>query len=560
LIALAICAPGAAQVPEDLSAKVQAHLEAGEIGLARQVAQRTGDAAIRDQLLGQIARRQAAAGMRQASIGTLGDISDDRYRGQSASDIGLMPIGGLFGGRGGAAAADFDTLIELITTTIAPDTWDEVGGPGAIESFPTGVYVDASGTLKKIQVEASLVDARKSAAKFSGNRDPRRPSAIRKVSLTRLEKLVQLNHALGKGPDDVMQSLAGLQRVKYVFLYPESADIVIAGPAGDWHRDAEGRLVGAGNGDPVLQLDDFVVLLRHACGKKPNFGCAITPRQENLARTKAFLEESAKRSISPSQRERWLADLRNQLGKQDIEVFGVDPRTRVARVLVEADYRMKLVGMGLEEGTLGVSSYLDSVKVGPDGSMPPMDVLRWWFTMNYDAIRSTEARDAFEIKGQGVRVLSENEMLSERGERIHTGKSDELNRQFTESFTTYFDRLADKYPIYADLRNVFDLALVAALICAEDLAGQASWHMTHFGPSGRHEVALGLTPREVDTVINHRVVNQRRIVAGVSGGVSAVPGTYVTRSAIKTDDYGVMKAERDGSAPKDLPRDAWWWD
>ena len=32
--------------------------------------------------------------------------------------------------------ADYDTLIELITSTVEPDTWDEVGGPGAIEAAP----------------------------------------------------------------------------------------------------------------------------------------------------------------------------------------------------------------------------------------------------------------------------------------------------------------------------------------------------------------------------------------------------------------------------------------
>ena len=34
------------------------------------------------------------------------------------------------------AFADFDTLIQLITSTIRPDTWDDVGGPGSIEAFP----------------------------------------------------------------------------------------------------------------------------------------------------------------------------------------------------------------------------------------------------------------------------------------------------------------------------------------------------------------------------------------------------------------------------------------
>lgn len=34
-----------------------------------------------------------------------------------------------------AYAYDFDSLIEIITTTIAPTTWDEVGGPGSITGY-----------------------------------------------------------------------------------------------------------------------------------------------------------------------------------------------------------------------------------------------------------------------------------------------------------------------------------------------------------------------------------------------------------------------------------------
>lgn len=142
---------------------------------------------------------------------------------------------------------------------------------------------------------------------------------------------------------------------------------------------------------------------------------------------------------------------------------------------------MKLVGMGLEEGVLGVTSYLDSLQANKDGTAPPMDVLRWWFTVNYDAVQATENHDAFELRGQGVKVMSENELLTERGDRIHTGKADHLNRQFTESFTKHFPALAAKYPVYAELQNIFDLALVAALLKAQDLPGQTGWHMTYFG-------------------------------------------------------------------------------
>ncbi len=71
-----------------------------------------------------------------------------------SNSFGMLPRGGSrpsqplgYGtGSGGAALADFDTLIELITSTIAPDTWDDVGGPGAIESFPTNLSLVISQT------------------------------------------------------------------------------------------------------------------------------------------------------------------------------------------------------------------------------------------------------------------------------------------------------------------------------------------------------------------------------------------------------------------------------
>ena len=153
-------------------------------------------------------------------------------------------------------------------------------------------------------------------------------------------------------------------------------------------------------------------------------------------------------------------------------------------MLIEADYRMKLVGIGLEEGVPGVASYLSSIELDKEGNPPPMNMLRWWFTLNYDALAATEARDAFELRGPGVKVLSENELLTERGERVHTGDSDELTKRFAESFTKHFDKLSARYPIYAELRNVFDLSLVAAIIHSHDLPGQVGWHLTHFGPDG----------------------------------------------------------------------------
>lgn len=62
------------------------------------------------------------------------------------------------GGMGGAAMADFDTLMELITSTIAPDTWDEVGGAGAMEPYPTNLSLVISQTQEVHEQIADLLE------------------------------------------------------------------------------------------------------------------------------------------------------------------------------------------------------------------------------------------------------------------------------------------------------------------------------------------------------------------------------------------------------------------
>ena len=554
--------PAAAAEPDPRDALIRAQLEAGEFAPALAVVRRLPKQQPHDRWLGQIAEAQAEAGARDASLRTVAEIYDDRTRTQTLSRIGSQPLGG----RGGGSQADFEALIELITTTIEPNSWDEVGGPGSIAPFDTGVRIDAEGVLQpllKREETGSLAALRAASADRGRHEDVRQNSPLRKVSLTRLEKHVQLRLAAGQPPTEVMQMLAGLQRIKYVFVYPESGDLVLAGPAGNWHTDRENRIVSSQSGQPVLRLDDLVVVLRQMTGGgQTRFGCLILPKQEALARLQDFLAQSGN-SSRPGGRKEWVEQLRTRLGMQDIEVYGIDPRTRAARVMVEADYRMKLVGMGIQEGVPGVESYLDLVKIPAGQAAPPMGVLRWWFTLNYQAVQASRDRQAFAIRGQGVKVLSENELLTAEGKRVHTGESEPLNRRFAQSFTEHFAALCEKYPVYADLRNICDLALVGALIRAEDLGGQAGWHMTCFGDPEAYQVELGPAPKQVETVANYRVIrsgNKIHTLAGVSGGVRVDTVGLVSAGAIEIDRYGALDGRHSTAGPKDLSLEAWWWD
>lgn len=551
-----------------------AQLASGEFAGALQTAKKIDKLELRDEWLGQLALVQAANGQTGAALDTVRQMGTDTGR---ANVLGRIPDAVA---NGGGAQADFDSLIDLITSTVAPQSWDEVGGRGSIQPFPTGVYIDPQGVLQremKVDPWNELRNLHATAPKAGDNRDVRRDSPLRKVSLTRLEREAQMRRAMGLPVDEDMRFMAGLERIEYVLVYPNKdgslGDIVLAGPAGDWQPTREGRVVRTKTGRPVVQLDDLVVLLRHL-HSNPNapFGCLIAPRTKNLADFKADNVANASKMLDGTKeaRDKRLEELRTLLGRQDIEVYGnLDPRTRVARVLVEADYRMKLVGIGLEEGTLDVPSCLElfKKKVAAGENLPGLDVLRLWFTLNYQAILASPERTAFNLRGPGVQVLSENQFLTDHGERLPTGKSDVLYQEFAANFSQHFAGLAARHPVYADLQNVCDLAMVSALIQTHGLADQIGWRQTFFGtPRAEdalaHEVALGPAPKEVDSVANYVEVSKKQVVFVVSGGVRVNPWNFAKSEAVHTDKQGGLLNHYRSAAPgyQEMPTDAWWWD
>jgi len=67
-------------------------------------------------------------------------------------------FGGGPGGLGGGLEPDFDALIELITTTVEPTSWDEVGGPGSVKEFEGNLSLVISQTQEVHEQIADLLE------------------------------------------------------------------------------------------------------------------------------------------------------------------------------------------------------------------------------------------------------------------------------------------------------------------------------------------------------------------------------------------------------------------
>jgi hypothetical protein len=275
-----------------------------------------------------------------------------------------------------------------------------------------------------------------------------------------------------------------------------------------------------------------------------------------------FVEESSKAPLRPGMpaREKWIHELQARLGLQDVVVTGVPSNTRVAQVLVEADYRMKLIGVAKLDAGKNVPNYFDLLKAAGQIKGGSLDVLRWWLTMKYSAIVHNPDRTFFEIQGGSVMAQSENQFLNSQGQHVPTGKSEPVNLRFVENLTNHYNELAQRDPVFADLRNIFDMALVAALCRQEHLHQRADWDLGTFAPNGDYQPAIVQAPTVVESVLNHRAYNGGRdIVVQVAGGVQADIAGMARDQSIAKEDAGLNAVAKRGKNLA-LPEGRWWWD
>ncbi len=437
------------------------------------------------------------------------------------------------------------------------------GGGGGLGSAAgaAGVVIDASGVLRTQRVaDAGLSVAKRRAAAASLPADLRTRSPLRKVALSRLEAEVARSAATGAAVPDDVAKLAGLTRLQYVFIYPGDGngpgEVVIAGPAEAWIADGTGRVVGVETGAPTLLLEDLAVAVRAFRPGQPTdqaLGCSIDPTQEGLAALQGHLRKLGR--INPQASvDQIVAGMRQALGPQMIRIDGVSPASHFAQVMVEADYRMKLIGIGMERPPVKMSTWIE---LASSSSVAANALQRWYFVPDYQCLRVSEDDLAIELVGRGVKLVGADEVVLPDGRRMSADRADRASKTFTDTFTKKYAEIAARSPVYAQLRSLVDLAVAAAYLQQHDAYGRTGWSASGLLDESVCPVEQLVPPSQVEPAV-HAVWKGSRLLTPIGGGVTLEPRRALDPPNLIMDEEGTVG--RAHAAATSLPAGRWWWD
>ena len=167
-------------------------------------------------------------------------------------------------------------------------------------------------------------------------------------------------------------------------------------------------------------------------------------------------------------------------------------------------------------------------------SSPETMANRFWFETAYEPLRVSPDGLAFELRGPSVRV---NTRKSFSAEGPVEGVSPSA-KNFTRLASENMEKLARAMPAFADLQNVADLSVLAALVAADRLHEKAGWDPA-WAMSG-YPVPAVAVPKEAPALVNFST--RARMVLFAGGGVKLHPADDVKKR--EKDDQGVFQGKR----------------
>ncbi|MFG0263205.1 MAG: DUF1598 domain-containing protein [Novipirellula sp. JB048] len=414
-----------------------------------------------------------------------------------------------------------------------------------------GVMIDAQGMVRNATLaeQQELANVARAVLQQAEG-EMAEATELRMISLARLQQHLQATREAGERISSDVEFLAGLQRIQYVFVDPDNQDIILAGPAEPWKMLEDGSVVGEVSGKSTMRLADLIVALRTVeDARRGGISCSIEPTAEGRQRLQNLLRNV---KLRPGQNPAiYEASMKQAFGPQMVHLHGVPKDSRYARVLVAADFEMKRVAMNLAPSNVaGLPSYLQLAKNSRhNASQNP----RWWMACNYDTMLKSEDALAWKMSGQGVKTLTDQDLIGADGDVKAAGRSDKIAQAWAEMMTQKYPELARKIHVFGDLQNIMDMTVVATLITQERLDQKAG-------------IDLALLKQESDVVeltsyaVPQALHPQCSFVRGRSGW------TVTASGGVDIDAFSVVEQQRvdaDVAAQREVAlaaaSDRWWW-
>lgn len=360
---------------------------------------------------------------------------------------------------------------------------------------PAGVYIDPDGVLRSRQVESA--PAKKRVAKESDAKQ------VKKVGVRAAIDRAKKDQASGKQVSIENRTLGGLLRVERITVDEGEKEIFLVGPVEDLDLSEPSRPVGKASGRPALRIDDLVVALRKVGpGQKSRpLGCSIDLPGDVTARlTRAAEPLIATQNYQPDVIIRTMQDA---IGSQTVRFFGLEPDLPFAHVCLTADVGLKRLALGLDVSPIKkIKSHLSMAKERE------AVYNRWWFVADYKPVGVSEDGKTYQLSGPRLKVLASDSP---------TARSDAspAAQKFADMLNENMEPLCEQLPSFADLQNVTDLAVVAALMAADELHQKIDWDVA--AAIDDYVVPTLPVAKEVEPLVNF--VQRSRAIQVSTGGV-----------------------------------------
>ena len=243
-------------------------------------------------------------------------------------------------------------------------------------------------------------------------------------------------------------------------------------------------------------------------------------------------------------------DIQTAMGEHIISLTGVPKDTRFSQVLVAADYRMKRLAMGLAQSK--AKNLPSVIELAAKARNKMRGAPRMWMECNYEPMATDESRDVWELRGQGVRVLTENAFHDKDGVSVVAKKENKFASKWADNLTERYEEISKSETVFGDLRNLMDLSVVAAVIERESLVDKTGVDISNLlNDNIRYESRP--VPETLPTQCSFINVAAKGYIVTASGGVQVDSWSVAEKSEV------VAGVEKIGQIALAAHTDRWWW-